>query len=159
MALLTGLCAVSAAALPRNGTGPTGFLTVDDSPDFSTFRGTHALATEASGLYNSCLGGTGASTEDCRAVLDDIRGNPSPISVAAGYCLNWYEGSCLGRVCGGQGTEKWTGDGSWIADMMDPGIVEPCISKAMAGVVSDCDDVASNCGSYHFYMQSYNGGM
>lgn len=90
-------------------------------------------------------------------MLDDIRGNPKDISVAAGYCLNWYEGSCLGKVCGGKGVSSWKGDGDWIADQMGPGIIDPCISKGMAGVVADCADTASTCGSYHFYLQSYDG--
>ncbi|KAI0172066.1 hypothetical protein GGR52DRAFT_453806 [Hypoxylon sp. FL1284] len=161
LALLTGLCAVSSAvALPqaRNGTGSQGFLTVDDRPD-STEPGMLALASNSNGEYYSCLADTTATVSDCAAVIGDIRANHGPIKVAAGFCLNWYEGGCLGRVCGGREKPEYNGDASWIADQMAHSLLKPCVAKGWGGAVADCKDVASTCGTYHLSLQTYDGGL
>ncbi|KAI1776523.1 hypothetical protein F4818DRAFT_439922 [Hypoxylon cercidicola] len=162
LTLLTGLAAVSTAAiLPHivTGTGPKGFLTVDDSPKGSQ----HGALAVANDGFSSCLAlrsqDTTATVSDCQAVINDIRATGGAISVPAGFCLNWYEGGCLGRVCGGTDLEQYSGDSSWIADQMTSSILDSCISQGKSGAAADCQDVGGTCGSYHFKLQTNVGGM
>ncbi|KAI4870407.1 hypothetical protein F4820DRAFT_443126 [Hypoxylon rubiginosum] len=155
-ALLAGLCAVSTAGIvPRTGTGPKGFLTVDDSVNSTEIQqGTLALTSD--GSYSFCLSDTTASVSDCEAVLGDIRANPGSVSVAAGFCLNWYEGGCLGRVCGGTDQASYSADASWIADELASAVLDPCVRNGRSGAISDCQNIGGTCGSYHFSLQTNN---
>ncbi|KAI0387237.1 hypothetical protein F5Y04DRAFT_124 [Hypomontagnella monticulosa] len=179
--LLAGLCAVSARSVPNlhlrhpwvsvpdqtpraMGTGPKGFLTVDDSVQRAKAAQLHSLSSAAGSLeaetgntYSACLVETSATVADCKAVIDDIRANNGTIQVASGFCLNWWEGSCMGRVCGGNGQEVYSEDSQRIADTMTTSILNTCIYKGKSGAVADCSDLKSTCGTYKYSLQTYSG--
>ncbi|XXG98759.1 hypothetical protein Hte_005089 [Hypoxylon texense] len=158
LALLTGLCAVSTASiLPRSGTGPKPFLTPDNGTDTDGIQG-GSPSVASDGSINFCLTETTATVSDCQAVIGDIRANPGSLSVASGYCLNWYEGGCLGRVCGGTDAASYSASASWIADSLTTYALETCIADGRAGGISDCTNVGGTCGTYHFFLQTYAGG-
>ncbi|RYP55705.1 hypothetical protein DL771_012446 [Monosporascus sp. 5C6A] len=154
----------------RSGTGPHGFLSVDDTvydesaPEgvkFATMStaGTadNVLNSEAvQGAYTSCIPVfTGATVEDCQAVLGDIRASNRTISVSGGLCMNWWEGTCLARVCAREKGSVFTQDASWIADAIEEYALDVCVAKGDSGVVADCEDHSRACGQYRFWLQSF----
>ncbi|OTA89684.1 hypothetical protein M434DRAFT_14372 [Hypoxylon sp. CO27-5] len=159
-AILASATVVAARGLPNlhrpylapsvsrvTGTGTKGFLTVDDGAHdgtqvetLSTAHG--AFANVAGGTFSACLAETTASVADCHAVINDIRANNGTISVAGGFCLNWWEGGCLGRVCGGKGQQVYKEDSQFIADTMINSILNTCISQGKSGAAADCADVS-----------------
>ncbi|KAI1415731.1 hypothetical protein F5Y13DRAFT_156698 [Hypoxylon sp. FL1857] len=169
IALLAGASAVAARGLPNlhrpylapsvaraTGTGPKGFLTIDDKAHEGT-QVHGAFADAAGGTFSACLADTTASVADCQAVISDVRANNGSINVAGGFCLNWWEGSCLGRVCGGKGQEIYEADSQFIADTMTNSILDTCVSQGKSGAAADCADVSSTCGTYRFSLQAYQG--
>ncbi|KAI0839030.1 hypothetical protein F5Y06DRAFT_296197 [Hypoxylon sp. FL0890] len=169
LALLAGVTAVAARGLPNlhrpylapsvacaTGTGPKGFLTVDDKAHHGAqVHGT--FADVAGGTSSACLADTTASVSDCRAVVNDIRANNSTIKVAGGFCLNWWEGGCLGRVCGSKSQEAYEADSQFVVDTMTNSILNTCVSNGESGAAADCADVSSTCGRYRFSLQAYEG--
>ncbi|KAI1799102.1 hypothetical protein F4811DRAFT_127643 [Daldinia bambusicola] len=170
LALVAGLCAVSARRLPNlhrpyitaanqietraTGTGATGFLTLDDSAHMEGF---HTASTVAGESFSTCLEDTTATVDDCQAVIGDIRANNGTIKVAGGFCLNWWEGGCLGRVCGGKSQGVFSKDSKWIADAMTTSILETCIIEGKSGATADCADVNTTRGAYRVSLQAYTG--
>ncbi|OTB03126.1 hypothetical protein M426DRAFT_24142 [Hypoxylon sp. CI-4A] len=96
-----------------------------------------------------------ASVTDCQAVIDDVRANKGTIQVAGGFCLNWWEGGCLGRVYSGKGQEVYSEDSQRIADILTNSILDTCIRDGKSGGVADCEDITSTCGTYRFSLQAY----
>ncbi|KAI1387010.1 uncharacterized protein F4822DRAFT_332296 [Hypoxylon trugodes] len=170
---LAGLSAVSARSLynlhrpygipPKQipsrstGTGPTGFLTIDKHASTGDHEVHAAFAAADGSIYSSCLEDTTATVSDCQAVIGDIRANNGSIKVASGFCLNWWEGACMGRVCAGKGQDVWAGNSSWIADTMTTSILDSCVSNGKAGAAGDCADVESTCGTYRLELLTYTG--
>ncbi|KAI0009135.1 hypothetical protein F4779DRAFT_584020 [Xylariaceae sp. FL0662B] len=171
---LAGLCAVSARGIPSlrhpypyietsshhvrtTGTGPQGFLSRDESFSHGAAKFQVAPATNGTvnngTIHSACLVDTTASVADCQAVIGDIRDNNGTISVAPGLCLNWWEGGCLGRVCGR--AQVYSENSGVIADAMTSRILDTCISYGRAGAVADCADFNGNCGTYRLSLQTY----
>ncbi|RYP07851.1 hypothetical protein DL765_009004 [Monosporascus sp. GIB2] len=155
----------------RSGTGPHGFLSADDTvygesgPDGAKFAtaSTAGIANNVSnselaqGAYTSCIPiFTGATVDDCQAVLGDIRAHNGTISVAGGLCMNWWEGTCLARVCAREKGSVFTQDARWIADAIEEYALNVCIAKGDSGVVADCEDHSRACGQYRFWLQSFS---
>ncbi|KAI1339644.1 hypothetical protein F5Y15DRAFT_80434 [Xylariaceae sp. FL0016] len=142
------------------GTGPQGVLTRDDHVAADTAQGKSASITDGTSVldgepFSTCLDDTTATVADCQLVLGDISANNGIISVAAGFCLNWWEGGCKGLVCGRNDT--FAAESAWIAATMTEDILEPCIGEGKAGVVADCEDVDSACGGYRLILRVYEG--
>ncbi|KAI1133878.1 hypothetical protein F5Y05DRAFT_406942 [Hypoxylon sp. FL0543] len=131
------------------GTGPKGFLTVDDKAhDGIQLHGT--FADVAGGTFSACLADTTASVTDCQAVINDIRANNGTINVAGGFCLNWWEGGCLGRVCGGKSQETYEADSQFVADTITNSLLNTCVGHGKSGAAADCADVSSRaCVDHH----------
>ncbi|KAI0110001.1 hypothetical protein F4814DRAFT_450962 [Daldinia grandis] len=91
------------------GTGPKGFLTLDDAI-VERFHAASVHGAPAVAGTDSMPWDTTASVADCQAVIGDIRANNDTVKVARGFCLNWWEGVCLSRVCGGKSQEVFSGD-------------------------------------------------
>ncbi|KAI0845272.1 hypothetical protein F5Y00DRAFT_246514 [Daldinia vernicosa] len=179
LALVAGFCAVSARRLPNlhrpyiaaanqveshvesrtTGTGPKGFLTLDDRAHVEGFHAAsvHSASTAAGESFSACLEDTTASVADCQAVIGDIRANNGTIKVAGGFCLNWWEGGCLGRVCGGKSQEVFSEDSQWIANTMTASILNTCVAEGKSGAAADCADVSTTCGTYKLSLQAYTG--
>lgn len=96
----------------------------------------------------------GATVPDCEQVLGDIRANNGSISVEGGHCMNWWEGTCLARVCAREQGTTYTADAQWIADAIEENALDVCVAKGQTGVVADCEDNADPCGTYRFWLQS-----
>ncbi|EMR63333.1 hypothetical protein UCREL1_9749 [Eutypa lata UCREL1] len=158
------------AALPRRidgraGTGPVGVLTVDDT-DYNAPGGAKLASVSSAdsevftsehveGAYTSCIPVfAGATVPDCEQVLGDIRANNGSISVEGGHCMNWWEGTCLARVCAREQGTTYTADAQWIADAIEENALDVCVAKGQTGVVADCEDNADPCGTYRFWLQS-----
>ncbi|RYP53973.1 hypothetical protein DL768_001123 [Monosporascus sp. mg162] len=155
----------------RSGTGPHGFLSVDDTvygesaPEDVKFAtastagnaGNVLCSEQVQGAYTSCIPVfTGATVDDCQAVLGDIRANNGTISVAGGLCMNWWEGTCLARVCAREVGSVFTQESRWIADAIEEYALDVCVAKGDSGVVADCEDHSRACGQYRFWLQSFS---
>lgn len=97
----------------------------------------------------------GALVDDCKAVLGDIQANNATISVEGGLCLNWVEGTCLGRVCAREQGTAFRRESSWIVAAMQEYAIGICIAGGRSGVVADCPDYAAPCGEYRLWLQSF----
>ncbi|KAI1657817.1 hypothetical protein F4813DRAFT_60591 [Daldinia decipiens] len=141
------------------GTGPKGFLTLDDGAHVEGFHATsvHSASADPGDSFSTCLEDTTASVADCQAVIGDIRANNGTIKVAGGFCLNWWEGGCLGRVCGGKSQESFSEDSQWIADTIAASILDTCIAEGKSGAAADCAGVSTTCGTYKLSLQAYTG--
>ncbi|KAK6085236.1 hypothetical protein SCUP515_01054 [Seiridium cupressi] len=141
---------------PRSG--PNGVLTADPSAKLSHTHIQSAAVDESAacavdGVYGTCLESTNTTVSDCQAVLGDIAGNNGTISIAPGFCLNWWEGGCLGRVCGRNEVFSTTSD--WIVETMTSSILDSCIAEGKTGVAADCSDYSSTCGTYRLFLETY----
>ena len=95
--------------------------------------------------------------DDCKAVLSDIRATNTTISVRGGLCLNWVEGTCLGRVCA---REQGTGtvlrrEAAWVVAALQEFAIPICVAGGRSGVVSDCPDYEAPCGEYRLWLQAF----
>ncbi|KAK7757004.1 hypothetical protein SLS62_001020 [Diatrype stigma] len=149
-----------------DSTGPTGYLTVDDTADYKSLAGNQfstaggdaeVFSSEhVEGAYTSCIPVfEGATVEDCQKVIADIRANNETVSVTGGHCMNWQEGTCLARVCGREQNTTYEQDPQWIADAIEENALNTCVAKGQSGVVADCEDNADPCGTYRFWLQSH----
>ncbi|KAH9891502.1 hypothetical protein F4778DRAFT_751870 [Xylariomycetidae sp. FL2044] len=173
LAVIGGLSEVSGRNFPRmrlvksprgsgmHGTGPQGFLTRNDavkapgSPMAMNMKSNSGIGSAESSSFDTCYEPTTATVEDCQAVIGDIRSNNGTIAVAEGFCLNWYEGSCLARVCSIDGV--YSASSSSIADSMTESILDECIIDGYSGVTGDCEDWQSDCGTYRYQLYSSEG--
>ncbi|KAH6653202.1 hypothetical protein BKA67DRAFT_536894 [Truncatella angustata] len=140
-------------SLPRTtGSGPNAVLTADLSASHGRIQSAtteDTIMAEADGVYGTCLVPTNTTVSDCQAVLGDIaafgdmEGSNGTISVAPGFCLNWWEGTCQGRVCGRNSGLSASSD--WIVETMESSILDTCITKGQTGVVADCSDWTATC--------------
>ncbi|KAI1107737.1 hypothetical protein F4804DRAFT_296940 [Jackrogersella minutella] len=170
VAILAGLSAVSARGLPNlhrpyvsasvargTGTGSVAFVTVDNAAVHVALADAHKPAT--GGNYSACLANTTASVSDCRAVIGDIAGNNNgTLKVAPGFCLNWWEGACLGRVCGAKNLlQGYEADAKAVADTVAASILDTCVAAGQSGAAGDCADVTSTCGTYRYELLTFEG--
>ncbi|KAI1866359.1 uncharacterized protein JN550_007747 [Neoarthrinium moseri] len=154
------------AAAPRRparatGTGRQGVLLPDTdvafAAAFAETASVQGIATteEVDGVYGTCLVATNATISDCEAVIDDIAANSGNLSVAPGFCLNWWEGGCQGRVCGKN--DLYEADAQSVASTMKGSILDTCIANGLTGVAADCADYKGSCGTYRLFLQTFAG--
>ncbi|KAH7034672.1 uncharacterized protein B0I36DRAFT_83020 [Microdochium trichocladiopsis] len=111
------------------------------------------------GSFTTCLPVLGgANVEDCSTVLSNIAANTNDIGVAPGFCLNWWSGTCLAKICArGDGfvnlTEPYYEKPSVVVERLGGDPLGVCVAKGDSGVVSDCPDYAGDCGVYRYYLQ------
>lgn len=98
---------------------------------------------------------TTAKYEDCVNALGDLRAYPGNVTLQNNTCLNWWEGSCLVKVCAVQG--RYSGNAAQIADTMTAMLLDPCIKQGKSGVESDCANVNGQCGAYRYWLTEYGG--
>ncbi|KAK8113811.1 uncharacterized protein PG998_001698 [Apiospora kogelbergensis] len=99
---------------------------------------------------------TQAKYDDCAAAIGFLQGYPGNISVAADLCHNWWEGSCLVKVCAVTG--PYTGKAVQIANTITSTLLNPCLdAQGKSGVDSDCSAINSQCGSFRYWLQEYTG--
>lgn len=91
--------------------------------------------------------------------MGNIGSNTNDLGVVPGYCLNWWSGTCLAKICApGDGkitntTVPYYEKPSVVVDRLGGDPLNVCIKKGDAAVVSDEPDYASYKGLYRYYMQ------
>lgn len=98
---------------------------------------------------------TKTTITDCQAVLEDISGRNGIITVAPGFCLNWWEGTCLARICGKD--RVFSANSDSLVEKMRSLILGPCIAKGETGVVADTPSWNSTAGTYRLFLETYVG--
>jgi len=146
----------------RAGSGPLGYLSVDDhdytsSQKFaSAAAATTVLVSADGGVFTACLPfATGATVEDCTAVLGYVGAQNGTVAVAEGKCMNWWEGTCKAQVCSREGELRETG--SWVAETLRGDALGICVAKGNSAAVADCPDYGDACGKYRMYLVGMDG--
>ncbi|KAK8088484.1 hypothetical protein PG997_003445 [Apiospora hydei] len=171
LAAVAGILAPVASAVPSpsrvagrtaTGSGPLGLLTVDDTHRFfpaqamkisSASSGSQSNGTDPEG---QCLTPTAAKDDDCAAAIGNLHSYPGNVTVQTGLCYNWWEGSCLVKVCSTSGS--FSENAAHIADTMTTTLLGPCVkAQGKSGVDSDCAAVDTQCGTYRWWLTQYGG--
>ncbi|KAK8055694.1 hypothetical protein PG993_000921 [Apiospora rasikravindrae] len=151
------------AGRTATGSGPLGLVTVDDTHRFfpaqamkisSASSGPKSNGTE---FVGQCLTPTAAKYDDCAAALGNLHSYPGNVTLQANLCYNWWERSCLVKVCSVSGS-SFTADAAHIADTMTATLLDPCVkTQGKSGVGADCAAVESGCGTYRWWLTEYGG--
>ncbi|KAK7950898.1 uncharacterized protein PG986_006626 [Apiospora aurea] len=179
LAAIAGILAPVASAVPSpsrvagrtaTGSGPLGLLTVDDTHRFFPAQAIKISSASSAppikrdrprgpmphGEANAKRQPTAAKYDDCAAAIGSLQSYPGNVTVQANLCYNWWEGSCLVKVCSVSGS--FTGNAAHIAGTMTTTLLGPCAkAQGKSGVDSDCAAVDSRCGTYRWWLAQYGG--
>ncbi|KAK7970124.1 hypothetical protein PG996_001441 [Apiospora saccharicola] len=143
------------------GSGPQGLVTENNFHRYlpakmikinSTFSTPESTSSD---FVGECLTPTTAKYEDCVSAIGDLSGYPGNIVVQSGTCYNWWEGSCLVKICAEK--NPYTGNVTQIVNTITSTLLNPCIRKGLGGVDSDCASFDSQCGTFRYWLIAYGG--